>query len=294
MCRFAIILVACAFTLLPGDGNARLTRNCNTNFGVGEIILTAPFDARREILAIVADPARNRDAFERLWQPKAGRETTYHAFENEVILGYDRIQDTEEMASAIRADPVLAALGIRHASANTAQACFSALPPAVSVTVTEYHNRLLNHYFMSSSAAENAFIDSGGAGEGWERTGETLAAIEQDYCHASRPVFRFYARGVNSHFFTVDAAECGGLRINDPGWQYEGEAFGAMLPSNGTCPGRTRPVYRLYNNRAALHDSNHRFVTRLDLYAQMQARGWIGEGVAMCVARDASDWWQSP
>jgi hypothetical protein len=280
-------LVACSTMLALAAGAApipRLTQQCNTNWGVGEIIIDAPAAARAEILAIVADPARNPAAFEHLWQPKSGRETTYRAFENEVILGYERVQDTEEMVVAIRADPVLKALGIQAAYPNSAQVCFGVMPPAPRVTITEYYNRPLNHYFLSSSAQENAIIDSGGAGEGWERTGESFGAIVPDYCYSSRPVFRFYGPGPNSHFFTVDSAECGGLRNHDPGWQYEGEAFGAMLPSSGTCPARTLPIYRLYNGRAAQNDSNHRFTNRPDIYEQMKARGWLGEGVAMCLA----------
>jgi hypothetical protein len=280
------ILFACAMTLALAAAAApipRLTQQCNTNFGNGEIIIDAPGSVRAEILAIAANPARNPDVFERLWQPKRGRETNYQVFQNEVILGYDPIQNTEEMVLAIKSDPVLKALGIQAAYPNGTQLCFAAPPPAIRVAITEYYNRPLNHYFLSSSPQENAIIDSGGAGAGWERTGETFGATTPDYCHGSYPVFRFYGRVPNSHFFTVDTSECGGLRNRDPGWQYEGDAFGAVSATLGTCPVRTTPIYRLYNNRAAQGDSNHRFVSRLDLYAQMQARGWIGEGVAMCL-----------
>jgi len=55
------------------------------------------------------------------------------------------------------------------------------------------------------------------------------------------------------------------------------------MPADGACPARTVTVYRLYNNRAQAMDSNHRYVVRPELYAQMMARGWIGEGVAMCL-----------
>jgi serine protease len=126
-------------------------------------------------------------------------------------------------------------------------------------------------------------IDNGFAGEGWDRTGEGFRAIQSGYCYGSYPVFRFYGAGANSHFFTVDPQECGQLRNRDPGWQFEGDAFGAEAPVNGMCGFGSQAVYRLYNNRWMLSDSNHRFVTRLDLYEAMKARGWVGEGVAFCV-----------
>jgi serine protease len=42
---------------------------------------------------------------------------------------------------------------------------------------------------------------------------------------------------------------------------------------------------RLYNNRYALNDSNHRFTTDQLLYQQMTSPGWIGEGAVMCVTQ---------
>jgi len=53
----------------------------------------------------------------------------------------------------------------------------------------------------------------------------------------------------------------------------------------GTCPAATRPVYRVFSNRA---DVNHRYMTSRALRDQMAAQGWIAEGdgpdrVAMCV-----------
>ena len=45
---------------------------------------------------------------------------------------------------------------------------------------------------------------------------------------------------------------------------------------------RATPVWRLYNDRFAQADSNHRFVASPDTYRHMIANGWIGEGVAFC------------
>jgi hypothetical protein len=153
------------------------------------------------------------------------------------------------------------------------------------VTLTEYRNRLLDHYFLSSSEDENRAIDSGAAGPGWERTGESFQSSVPDSYYRAKRVFRFYNPGARSHFFTADPAECGALRNRDPGWRFEGDAFGASLPVDGICAAGTQPVYRLYNGRWASNDSNHRYVTRVDLYQSMQSQGWSGEGVAMCAVK---------
>ncbi|HHX83233.1 MAG TPA: hypothetical protein GX696_09675 [Pseudomonadaceae bacterium] len=55
-----------------------------------------------------------------------------------------------------------------------------------------------------------------------------------------------------------------------------------IVPTAGTCPAGTLPVWRLYNDRYAELDSNHRFVVDTELYRTMINSGWIGEGVAFC------------
>lgn len=105
------------------------------------------------------------------------------------------------------------------------------------------------------------------------------------------PVCRFYGtpgKGPNSHFYTSDAAECAAVKM-DPGWTYEGVAFYAVdSGSYAFCTTDfsnnelTKPVYRLYNNRFASNDSNHRFTTEISLYREMPSQGWKAEGVAFC------------
>jgi serine protease len=50
----------------------------------------------------------------------------------------------------------------------------------------------------------------------------------------------------------------------------------------GQCDASFVPVYRLYNNRFAQNDSNHRFTPSRDAREQMLAAGWRDEGVAFC------------
>ncbi len=98
------------------------------------------------------------------------------------------------------------------------------------------------------------------------------------------PVFRFYSAFSNSHFYTADTAEAGGLEA-DPNseWKLEPDRFAIDVPgANGQCAAGEAPVFRLYNNRFAFHDSNHRFVTDAGERANMVAKGWTDEGVRFC------------
>jgi hypothetical protein len=259
-----------------------LTQKCNTRWQAPVIAVRLADDARyAAVVALVNDPTRDPEAYARLGQPRS----TQPVIEHWLALHYDfdLLVDTDEVAQAIASDPVLASRGVISVEADHFDTCFGVLPAAGHVTITEYHNRLLDHYFLSSSAAENSIIESGGAGPGWERTGEAFTTNTMDACRGVLPVFRFYGPGFNSHFFTVDSEECGAVHNSDPGWIFEGNAFGARMPVDGACSAGMVTVYRLYNDRARFLDSNHRYVVRPELYAEMMARGWIGEGVAMCL-----------
>lgn len=41
-------------------------------------------------------------------------------------------------------------------------------------------------------------------------------------------------------------------------------------------------MLRVYNNRFAFNDSNHRYMTSQSLYTQMLGLGWSGEGTVFC------------
>lgn len=166
-------------------------------------------------------------------------------------------------------------------------------PPTIEVV--EFYNSVLNHYFVTGGAGEIASIESGGAGPGWSRTGDQFKAYGSA-APGSQPVCRFYGnpaidpatglrRGPNSHFYTINAAECEFVKQNDPGWVYEGIAFYAYpLQTGGGCATGQVPVYRAYNQRWQVNDSNHRYSTSLATYNQMVAQGWSGESVVLCGA----------
>lgn len=167
---------------------------------------------------------------------------------------------------------------------------------ASTTPVVEYYSANLDHYFMATGAGEIALLDRGSQGD-WKRTGQRFKAWsrQSDASPGAVAVCRFYARGPNSHFFTGSKQECDSLKALEQqqradatsrgtaflGWAYEGIAFWSMLPVNGQCPAGTTPVYRVYNDRAAQNDSNHRFTADPMQYSAMTASG-SDEGAQLC------------
>ena len=79
--------------------------------------------------------------------------------------------------------------------------------------------------------------------------------------------------------------ECDATGTAHPTFVLEDPAFmHVFLPTAGTCPGGTTPIYRAFSNRP---DANHRYMTDRAVRDQMVARGWLAEGdgpdlVVMC------------
>lgn len=174
----------------------------------------------------------------------------------------------------------------------TTPAISPAMPLVPTVTVVEFYNAGLDHYFISISAPEINDLDRG-VHAGWARTGLSFKAFASASPGAD-PVCRFYIppQHGDSHFFSASQDECGDvLRAmqSDPNYSdyvYESpDAFYIGLPdAAGSCPAGTVKVYRLWNNRA---DSDHRFTTVAAIKAAMVAEGSVAEGygpdaVAMC------------
>ena len=281
----AKLLLAALLSSSWGAQAMMMTRQCNTS-PTSQVSLVGMDDQlQSRIMAAVARPDLDADLYARLWQPvraTAQANAMGGMRRQSIILDMDPVQDVGEMIAAMRADPVIAALGITSIQMN-GEDCSSMMMMPRYQDITEYRNTMLDHYFLSGSAQENAFIDSGGAGPGWVRTGEMFRTVAPSACYMSESVFRFYGAGPNSHFYTADPGECGGLRTHPSGWQAEGVGFGASQPVNGMCDSSQTPVYRLYNNRFMFNDSNHRYTVRTDIYRQMMGAGWIGEGVAFCI-----------
>lgn len=162
--------------------------------------------------------------------------------------------------------------------------------PGLRVPAVEYYNAALDHYFISALQPDIDALDSGRL-KGWARTGQTFnvwPATPAPPTGAS-PVCRFYLPPANgdSHFYSASPAECDAVKTKFPTFSFESpQVMYVILPdaTTGACPPATRPVYRVWNQRA---DSNHRYTIDLDLRAQMIGRGYVGEGygpdaVAMC------------
>lgn len=158
---------------------------------------------------------------------------------------------------------------------------------APSAWVIEFYNSNLGHFFITADTNEAAAIDDGSAGPGWMRTGNNFKS------GGSTSVCRFYGSqspGPNSHFYTVDAAECAWLKqlqVSTPDtkkrWNFESLDFISTPPANGVCPVGTQPVYRAYNNGYAQGvDSNHRITSSLAAIQEVVMRGWSDEGAVMC------------
>jgi hypothetical protein len=104
---------------------------------------------------------------------------------------------------------------------------------APDVDVTEFHHPPDGQYFLTADPAEAAFLDAGGLGPEWQRTGMHFAAWSRDDVSIPNtlPVCRFFGTpgfGPNSHFYTANPDECA-LVENNPHWIYEGIAFRARL-----------------------------------------------------------------
>ncbi len=165
--------------------------------------------------------------------------------------------------------------------------------PRTAAVVAEYYSPSLDHYFMTAHEFEKDFVDRGLAGD-WHRTGQLFGAFSIDaQMPGTAPVCRYYgdaAGGPNSHFYSAEKFECDILAYGDahtpqgkPAWRFERDAFRITVPEAGTCPPNLTPVYRLYNRGAEQgKDPNHRYTTDLGIHAEMQAKGWVTEGVHMC------------
>jgi len=153
--------------------------------------------------------------------------------------------------------------------------------PAEAIVV-EYDNTTLGHFFITAEPAEAAMLDAGIIVPGWQRTHYEFklrpagSAIGLSAC-------RFFGTppfGPNSHFFTIDHAECAKVKA-DPLWTYEGIAFNADPPAVGDCAPDRIPVIRLYNNGMG-GQASHRYTTSRYEIGAMQGRGWLLEGVVFC------------
>jgi serine protease len=169
---------------------------------------------------------------------------------------------------------------------HAVQAAAALAPPRATLPVAEYYNASLDHYFISWVDAEQRNLDDGKTPTRWVRTGYAFNTAS-GAASGTSPVCRYYippALG-DSHFFGRGTAECAETGQKNPTFVLEDPAFmHLVLPSAGSCPAGTMPIYRVFSNRA---DANHRYMTDPAVRDQMVASGWVAEGdgpdlVVMC------------
>jgi len=157
--------------------------------------------------------------------------------------------------------------------------------PGTPVTVVEFYNAALDHYFITYVPGEIAKLDNG-TFVGWARTGLSFKAFATTQAGTSA-VCRIYippGKG-DGHFFGRDTNECDGTMTKNPTFILESSTFFYLYPPNlGNCGAGQINVYRVFSNRA---DANHRYTTDKAVRDQMVAKGWIAEGdgadiVVMC------------
>ncbi len=157
--------------------------------------------------------------------------------------------------------------------------------PGTPVTVVEFYNAALDHYFITYVPGEIAKLDDG-TFKGWTRTGLSFKAYAATQAGTSA-VCRIYippGKG-DGHFFGRDTNECDGTMSKNPTFILESSTFFYLYPPNlGNCGAGQINVYRVFSNRA---DANHRYTTDKAVRDQMVAKGWIAEGdgadiVVMC------------
>ncbi len=165
---------------------------------------------------------------------------------------------------------------VRYANATTF---------AAPVSVVEFYNAALDHYFITYVVDEIAKLDNG-TFKGWARTGLSFKAYATAQSGTSA-VCRIYippGKG-DGHFFGRDTNECDGTMAKNPTFILESSTFLYLYPPTlGTCATGQLPVYRVFSNRA---DANHRYSTSRAVRDQMVSKGWLAEGdgadiVVMC------------
>lgn len=160
---------------------------------------------------------------------------------------------------------------------------------ATPITVVEFYNATLDHYFISSLAGDIDALDTGRIA-GWTRTGLTFNVFPSEAASggSAQAVCRIIIPPPHgdSHFFGRSADECANTLAKFPFMTQETpSAFFIALPAAGVCPAGTVPVYRAFDNRPG--DANHRYTTSRAVRDQMETMHWLIEGdgpdsVVMC------------
>ena len=120
----------------------------------------------------------------------------------------------------------------------------------------------------------------------FQRTGMGFSAKSSEYRDVpEQPVCRFYAApengGSNTHCYGA-GDDCPVLNTVRQ-VRFEGFDFAAIKPTSGMCPAAApNAVFRLFNNKSATNQGNHRYVVSAATKSKMIAQGWVDEGAVFC------------
>lgn len=159
------------------------------------------------------------------------------------------------------------------------------------ISVVEYYNAGINHYFITPITGEIALLGKPPF-EAWQPTGLAFNAFAPAGAPAATVgICRFFNDhflGVSTHFYAPHGAGCETTITQFPDWTLESaQLFNAYVPDlSGNCPTGSVPVYRLFNNGQG-GAPNHRFTTSLAVRQTMIDAGYtpegFGIGIGMCV-----------
>ncbi len=269
-----------------------------TSPGAGFSIF-APVPEGGQYVGFGYDPGQFGQALNLDYWTRSGRVASELQFAPDATTGNDReVLDATKaielngVDSRVMKEHVAPKLGARAYVALLYNATLAPQPAPVIVTVVEFYNASLDHYFITAIPKEISDLDSG-VHPGWQRTGQSFRAYDVGSSGRTgrHPVCRAYgnpAAGLDSHFYSASIGECfRTLSRFNGAWLLEAtEVFELDLPdpATGACPAGDVPVYRVFNNRV---DANHRYTTSRVTRDQMVARGYIAEGngpdiVALC------------
>ncbi len=158
---------------------------------------------------------------------------------------------------------------------------------AQSVTVVEYYNKVLDAYFITGRAPEQAALDTVAD---FQRTGMSFQAVPAATAASSlTKICRFYIRSTtpftNSHFYGRQGVDCESIRAqNLAGFNWEDYDFATAQPLSGACAAGSISIYRGFRQGVNGKTSNHRYSASLENYNTATATGFVGEGVAFCAS----------
>ncbi len=159
--------------------------------------------------------------------------------------------------------------------------------------VSEFYVPSKDTYFLSLSRDDALLIDDVASGTLYRSWRGFYAWPTADVAPAGAvPVCRWFFQAPQStHFYSGRASDCELLRqtFRDKAAvavEDDAAAFYIMLPNvDGTCDAKYQPVYRLFNNRGAQNEANHRYTVHPSDRQALIARNWLDEGIAFCAPR---------